>query len=108
MSLHQRFRRFYFSPSHCLVTYAEVLQSSQTQDYASSSETVINLGSIKRDLLNSKNSSTISTSPLALCNNTSSPENSSACKCNSLSLESTQDKEILRYFRRITESYVVH
>ena len=49
----------------------------------------------KKYLLNSENSSVISTSPPALCTKTSSPENSSAYKCNSLSLEFTKDKEIL-------------
>ena len=44
----------------------QVLQSSQGQDFST-----------------------------ALCTNTSSPENSSAYKCNSLSLESTQDREFL-------------
>ena len=53
----------------------------------------MNLGAIKKDLLNSENSSIISTSPPALSTNTSSPENSSAYKCKSL--ESTQDTEIL-------------
>ena len=76
-------------------TYAEVLQSSQGQNFSSSGENVIKLEAIKKDLLNSKNSSIISTSPPALCTNTSSPENSSAYKCNSLSLESTQDREFL-------------
>ena len=76
-------------------TYAEVLQSTQGQNFSSSGENVINLEAIKKDLLNSKNSSIISTSPPALCTNTSSPENSSAYKCNSLSLESTQDREFL-------------
>ena len=55
----------------------------------------MNLEAIKKDLLNSENSSIISTSPPALCTNTLSPENSSTYKCNSLSLESTPDKEIL-------------
>ena len=76
-------------------TYAEVLQSSQGQNFSSSGENVIKLEAIKEDLLNSKNSSIISTSPPALCTNTSPPENSSANKCNSLSLESTLDKEFL-------------
>ena len=53
------------------------------------------LEAIKTGLLNSENSSIISTSPPALCTDTSSPENSSAYKCNSLSLVSTQDIEIL-------------
>ena len=56
-------------------TYAEVLQSSQCQNFNSSGENVINLEAIKKDLLNSKNSSRISTSPNALCPITSSPEN---------------------------------
>ena len=55
----------------------------------------MNLEAIKRDLLNSENSSTISALPPALCTNTSSLENLSAYKCNSLSLEPMQDKEIL-------------
>ena len=76
-------------------TYAEVLQSSQGQKFSSSGENVINLEAINKDLLNSENSSIISASPPALCTNTSSPENSSAYKCNSLSLESTQDREFL-------------
>ena len=46
-------------------------------------------------MLNSEISSIISTFPPALCTNTSSPENSSAYKCNSLSLESTQDRVVL-------------
>ena len=71
------------------------MQSSQGQNFSSSGENVIKLEAIKKDLLNSKNSSIISTSPPALCTNTSSPENSSAYKCNSLSLESTQDREFL-------------
>ena len=53
------------------------------------------LEAIKTGLLNSENSSIISTSPPALCTDTSSPENLSAYKCNSLSLESTQDREVL-------------
>ena len=73
----------------------KILQSSQAQDYSCSGENVMNLEVIKKDLLNSENSSIISASPPALCTNTSSPENSSAYKCNSLSLESTQDREIL-------------
>ena len=76
-------------------TFAEVLQSIQCQNFRSSCENVIKLEAIKKDLLNSKNSSIISTSPPALCTNTSSPENSSAYKCNSLSLEFTQDREFL-------------
>ena len=55
----------------------------------------MNLQAIKKDLLNSENSSIISAFLPTLCTNTSSPENSSAYKCNSLSLESTQDREIL-------------
>ena len=47
--------------------YAEVLQSTQGQKFSSSGENVINLEAIKKDLLNSGNSSIISTSPLALC-----------------------------------------
>ena len=66
-------------------TYAEVLQSSQGQNFSSSGENTINLEAIKKDLLNSENS----------CTNTSSPENSSAYKCNSLPLESMQDREFL-------------
>ena len=66
---------------------AEVLQSSQGQDFSSSGENVINLEAIKKDLLNSENSSIILTSSPALCTNTSSPENSSAYQCNNLSLE---------------------
>ena len=46
-------------------------------------------------MLNFENSSIISTLPPALCTNKSSPENSSACKCSSLSSESRQDREIL-------------
>ena len=76
-------------------TYAEVLQSSQAQDYSCSGENVMNLEVIKKDLLNSENSSIISASPPALCTNTSSPENPSAYKCNRLSLESTEDREVL-------------
>ena len=49
----------------------------------------------QKSFLNSENSSIISTSTPALFTNTSFPENSSADKCNSLSLESTQDREIL-------------
>ena len=64
-------------------TYAEVLKSSQAQDYSSSGENVMNLEAIKKDLLSCENSSIISTSPPALCTNTSSSENSSAYKCNS-------------------------
>ena len=71
------------------------MKLSQGQNFNSSGENVINLEAIKNDLLNSKNSSIISTWPPALCTNTSSPENSSAYKCNSLSLESTQDREFL-------------
>ena len=56
-------------------TYAEVLQSSQSQNFSSSGENVIKLEASKKDLLNSKNSSIISTSPTALCTNTLSPEN---------------------------------
>ena len=67
--------------------YAEVLQSSQGQDFSSSGENIINLEAIKKDLLNSENSSIILTSSPALCTNTSSPENSSAYQCNNLSLE---------------------
>ena len=67
-------------------TYAEVLQSSQGQKFSSSGENVINLEAINKDLFNSENSSIISASPPALCTNTSSPEISSAYKCNSLSL----------------------
>ena len=58
-------------------------------------QNIMNLEAIKKDLLNSENSSIISTSPPALCTNTSSPGNSSAYECNSLSLESTQDGENL-------------
>ena len=76
-------------------TYAEVLQSSQGQKFSSSGENVINLEAIKKDLLNSENSSIMSTSPPVLCTNTSSHENSSAYICNSLSLESTQDRDFL-------------
>ena len=76
-------------------TYAEVLQSSQGQNFSSSSENVIKLEAITKDLLIFKNSSIISTSQPGLCNSTSSPENSSTYKCNSLSLESTQDGEFL-------------
>ena len=75
--------------------YAEVLQSSQGQNFSSFGENVIKLEAIKKDLLNSKNSSIISTSPPARCTNTSSPEDSSAYKCNSLSLKSAQDREFL-------------
>ena len=64
-------------------TYCEVLKSSQAQDYSRSGENVMNLEAIKKDLLSSENSSIISTSPPALCTNTSSSENSSAYKCNS-------------------------
>ena len=74
-------------------TYAEVLQSSQNLN--SSGENVINLDTIKKDLLNSENCTIISTSSPAISTNTSSPVNSSAYKCNSLSLESTQDREFL-------------
>ena len=59
-------------------TSAEVLQSSQAQEKSSS-----------------ENSSIISVSSPALCTNISSPENSSAYNCNTLTLKSTQDKEIL-------------
>ena len=60
-------------------THAEILQSSQGQDFSSSGENVMNLGAILKDLLNSENSSIISTSPPPpTCTNTSSPENSSA------------------------------
>ena len=55
----------------------------------------MNLEAIKKYLLNSENSSIISASPPALCTNTSSPENPSAYKCNRLSLESTEDREVL-------------
>ena len=55
----------------------------------------MNLEASKNDLLNPENSSIISTSPLLVCTNTSSPENSSAYKCNGLSLEPTQDGKIL-------------
>ena len=55
----------------------------------------MNLEAIKNDLLNSEDSSLISTSSPPLCTNISSPENSSAYKYNSLSLESTQDREVL-------------
>ena len=37
-------------------TYAEVLQSGQAQDYSSYGENVMNLETIKKDLLNSENS----------------------------------------------------
>ena len=84
-----------------LKTYAEVLESSQGQNFSSSGENVINLEAIKKDLLNSENSSVISTLPPALCTNTSSPENSSAYKCNSLSLESTQDREFLDILEKL-------
>ena len=43
-------------------TYAEVLKSSQAQDYSSSGENVMNLEAIKKDLLSCENSSIISTS----------------------------------------------
>ena len=76
-------------------TYAEVSQSSQAYDYNCSGENLMNLEAIKKYLLNSENSSIISASPPVLCTNTPSPENSSAYKCNRLSLESTQDREIL-------------
>ena len=56
-------------------TYEEVLQSSQTQDNSNYGENVMDLEAIKKDLLNSENSFKISTSPPALCTNTSSPEN---------------------------------
>ena len=59
-------------------TSAEVLQSSQAQEKSSS-----------------EHSSMISVSSPALCTNISSPENSSTYKCNTLTLKSTQDKEIL-------------
>ena len=55
----------------------------------------MNVEAIKKDLLNSENYSMISTSLPALCTNTSSPEDSSAYKFNILSLESTQNREIL-------------
>ena len=55
----------------------------------------MNLEAIKKDLLNSENSFIKSASSPALCTNTASPENSSTNKYNSLSLESTQDREIL-------------
>ena len=64
-------------------TYAEVLQSTQGQNFSSSGENVINLEAIKKDLLSSENSFIISTSPPAICTNTSCPENWSAYKCNS-------------------------
>lgn len=54
--------------------YVEVLQSGQ--DSGSFSEKVMNLETIKKDLSSSETSSVISTSPPALCTNTSSPENS--------------------------------
>ena len=76
-------------------TYAEVLQSSQGQNFSSSGENVINLEAIKKDLLNSENSFIISTSPPTVFTNTSCPEKWSAYKCNSLSLESTQEREFL-------------
>ena len=76
-------------------TYAEVLKLSQAQNYSCSGENVMNLEAIKKDLLNSENSFIKSASPPALCTNTASPENSSTNKYNSLSLESTQDREIL-------------
>ena len=41
--------------------YAEVLKLSQGQNFNSSGENVINLEAIEKDLLNSKNSSIIST-----------------------------------------------
>ena len=56
-------------------TYAEVLQSTQGQNFSSSGENVINLEAIKKDLLNSENSFIISTSPPGICTNTSCPEN---------------------------------
>ena len=55
-------------------TYAEVLQSSQGQNFSSSGENVINLEAIKKDLLNSENSFIISTSPPTVFTNTSCPE----------------------------------
>ena len=58
-------------------TYKEVLQSSQGQNFSSSGENFINIEAIKKDLLNSENSSIISTSPSAICINTLCPENSS-------------------------------
>ena len=75
--------------------YAEVLKSSQAQDYSRSGENVMYLEAIKKDLLSSENCSIISTFPPALCTNTLSSEISSAYKCNSSFLESTQDREIL-------------
>ena len=69
-------------------TYAKVLHSSQAQDNSSFCENAMNLEVIKKDLLNSENSCIISTPPPTLCTNTSSPEDSSAYKCNSLSSES--------------------
>ena len=56
---------------------------------------VINLEVIKKDMLNSENSSVIATLSPAFCTNPSSSENSSAYKCNSLFLDSTQDREYL-------------
>ena len=64
----------------------------------------MNLEATKKDLLNSENFSIVLTFPTALCTNTSSPANSSFYKCNSLFLESTQDREILDIFRKVTES----
>ena len=58
-------------------TYKEVLQSSQGQNFSSSGKNVINIEAIKKDLLNSENSSIISTLPSAICTNTSCPGNSS-------------------------------
>ena len=57
-------------------TYKEVLQSSQGQNFSSSGKNVINIEAIKKDLLNSENSSIISTLPSAICTNTSCPGNS--------------------------------
>ena len=55
----------------------------------------------KKDLLNSENSSLISTPLPALCINTSSPENLSAYKCNSLFLDSMQDRERLEILEEL-------
>ena len=76
-------------------TYAGVFQSRQPQGYSSYGENVMNWELIKKYLLYSSNSSIISTFPHALSANTSSPENSSACKYNILSLECSQDREHL-------------
>ena len=43
----------------------------------------------------------MSTLPPALCTSTSSPGNSSAYKCNSLSLESTQEEEFLDILKEL-------